>query len=118
MKYAHTGRACIITQTVCKVLAYRCSSVQLCSPHKICVFYHLVLHNPYKYISFTAEECSALPPLLNGAITYAPDMIADYDVGTVATYSCDPGFRLSGFETRQCLRGAIWSNLVPMCIGT
>ncbi len=45
-------------------------------------------------------------------------MTAPYDVDTVATHSCDPGFRLSGFETRQCLAGGIWSNLVPVCLGT
>ena len=62
--------------------------------------------------------CPTLAPIPNGVITYDPDMIADYDVDTVATYSCNPGFRLSGFETRQCLLGGIWSNLVPVCLGT
>ncbi len=60
-------------------------------------------------------ECRELPPLINGAITYAPDMMADYDVDTVATHSCNEGFVLLGFETRECLLGGIWSNLAPRC---
>ncbi len=67
--------------------------------------------------SFTAQ-CPPLPPLLNGAITYAPDMIADYDVDTVATHTCNPGFTLSGFETRVCLAERRWSGLVPTCLST
>ncbi len=72
------------------------------------------------YISFTVVvvECPALAPIPNGAITYAPDVTAPYDVDTVATHTCDPGFLLSGFETRQCLAGGIWSNLVPVCLST
>ncbi len=69
------------------------------------------------YISFTAQ-CPALAPIPNGAITYGPDMIPDFDVGTVATHSCDPGFRLSEFETRVCLDTGIWSGLIPVCQGT
>ncbi len=71
----------------------------------------------YTY-TFTAVKCLALAPIPNGAITYAPDVTAPYDVGTVATHSCDPGFLLSGFETRQCLAGGRWSGLVPVCLGT
>ncbi len=63
-------------------------------------------------------ECLELAPIPNGDITYDPDVTAPYDVDTVATHSCDPGFRLSGFETRQCLAGGIWSNLIPVCLGT
>ncbi len=77
------------------------------------VYNYCIIHN-----TFTAVGCPALPPIPNGAITYAPDMTAPYDVDTVATHSCDPGFRLSGFETRQCLAGGIWSNLIPVCVGT
>ncbi len=62
--------------------------------------------------------CPALPPIPNGAIAYDPDVTAPYEVDTVATHTCDPGFRLSGSETRQCLAGGIWSNLVPVCLGT
>ncbi len=60
-------------------------------------------------------ECTELPPIINGVITYAPDMMADYVEGTVATHSCNEGFVLLGFETRECLIGGIWSNLAARC---
>ncbi len=60
-------------------------------------------------------ECPALAPIPNGDITYAPDMIAPYDVDTVAIHSCDPGFRLVGSETLVCLFGGIWSDQPPVC---
>ncbi len=66
-------------------------------------------------ISFTVELCPALPPIPNGVITYGPDMIADFDVGTNATHTCDPGFRLLFSEIRTCLVGGSWSGLTPVC---
>ncbi len=64
-------------------------------------------------------ECPALAPIPNGAITYGPDMIPDFNVDTVATHSCDPGFFLTaGFETRVCLDTGRWSGLIPVCQGT
>ncbi len=84
--------------------------ISSCSTRSLLYNRHSPLH--------AALICPALPSIPNGAITYAPDMTAPYDVDTVATHSCDPGFRLSGFETRQCLAGGIWSNLVPVCLGT
>ncbi len=63
----------------------------------------------------TVVQCPALAPIPNGAITYDPDMIPDFDVGTVATHSCDPGFHLVGSETRVCLDSGRWSGLTPVC---
>ena len=36
-------------------------------------------------------------------------------VGSVATYSCDPGFSLVGDETRTCQSYGYWSGSVPCC---
>ncbi len=70
----------------------------------------------FVYTTFTAEECLALQPIPNGAITYGPDMIADYDVGTVATHTCNEGFvRVVGSENRTCLVGSRWSGFTPVC---
>ncbi len=66
-------------------------------------------------ISFTALECPALSPIPNGAISYGPDMIPDFYVDTVATHSCDPGFRLIGPQTRVCLLSTTWSDQPPAC---
>ncbi len=61
------------------------------------------------------EQCLALEPIPNGAITYAPDMMADYDVGTLATYSCGFGFFLVGSEFQLCIDGGIWLGQPPEC---
>ncbi len=80
-----------------------------------------------KLYSYAGIEC---PPLLgqvtNGMITYAPDTIPNYDLGTVATYACNEGFRLDitqgGSETRTCiddLNGdavGVFTNLPPRCV--
>ncbi len=66
--------------------------------------------------SFTVlVECPALALIPNGAITYGPDTIADFEVDTVATYSCNLGFGLVGFETRVCLQSGTWSGLTSVC---
>ncbi len=54
---------------------------------------------------FTTAECEPLPDFPNGMISYAPDMTANYSVGTVATYTCDSGFRFVpgvGNRMRHC----------------
>ena len=46
-------------------------------------------------------------------ITYAPDSTPDYDIGTVATYQCNPGFNLEGNATKICVplkNNAMWSG--------
>ncbi len=60
-------------------------------------------------------ECPVLPFFPNGVITYGPDMIAPYDVDTVATHTCNEGFRLLGSETRVCELGGRWSGLDRVC---
>ncbi len=64
---------------------------------------------------FFTGQCPALEPIPNGTITFAPDMMTDYDVGTVATYSCDFGFILVGSEAQLCIGGGIWSGQPPEC---
>ena len=44
--------------------------------------------------------------IASGVITYAPDSISNYSLGTTATYSCYTGFSLNlsaGSETRTCV---------------
>ncbi len=72
--------------------------------------FHIILY------SFTAEECSALAHIPNGVITYGPDMIADYDVGTVATHTCNEGFSMvARSPARVCLVSRRWSGFTPVC---
>ncbi|XP_064387502.1 uncharacterized protein LOC135335845 isoform X3 [Halichondria panicea] len=67
--------------------------------------------------------CDELAMITNGMIVYNADMTAPYDVGTVATYSCNPGFELvinPGSEMRTCAdagdgSGATFSGQAPTC---
>ncbi|XP_064387566.1 uncharacterized protein LOC135335869 isoform X2 [Halichondria panicea] len=73
-------------------------------------------------------ECLSLGQVTNGMITYAPDTTSNYDLGTVATYTCNEGYRLDitqgGSETRTCiddLNGdavGVFTNLPPRCVLT
>ena len=65
-----------------------------------------------------------LEEIENGMISYAIDNVGpEYDIGTVATYICDPGFQLnteSGDEMRTCTDGGVgvggvFSGNAPTC---
>ena len=74
----------------------------------------------------TAIECRNLPDIPNGVITYAPDTTPDYDLGTVAIYSCDTGFvldlSLGASEMRTCVDDmdndaeGVFDRQAPICI--
>ena len=59
--------------------------------------------------------CFELPPIVNGSITYAPDNVSDFEIGTVATYVCDPGFILVGDMTRVCSVLGLFNGEAPFC---
>ncbi|MBX3268954.1 MAG: hypothetical protein KF729_01765 [Sandaracinaceae bacterium] len=62
--------------------------------------------------SCTPADCApALVAPANGSVdrTTGPP-------GTVATFSCDDGFALSGAPTRTCQAGGAWSGESPTCI--
>ena len=56
---------------------------------------------------------------MNGLINYAPDDVADYDIGTVASYQCNPGFILVGVTARDCVEAAdstgVFEGEAPIC---
>ena len=64
-------------------------------------------------------QCDELPAIVNGFIIYAPDDVALYDIGTVATYECNPGFILVGDMTRDCVgvdvNTAEFNREAPVC---
>ena len=74
--------------------------------------------SPYNIL--TALQCLDLPPIANGSITYAPDNVPNFDLGTVATYECDTGYILSGNVDRICVEGGENSGLfnrdAPVCL--
>ncbi len=64
----------------------------------------------------------------NGMISYSPDMTAPYSVDTVATYTCNSGFRFLagvGDQMRTCtettesestvVSGAEFGGMAPSC---
>ena len=65
-------------------------------------------------------ECLLLPNILNGGISYSPDMDA--------TYSCDIGYFLDvsqGSRVRTCMYNydpidsmGVWSGQEPRCVST
>ena len=67
--------------------------------------------------------CMALPPLMNGQLSYATDTIAPYNFGTIATHICDTGFGIIGNVGRTCEKvgtspvGA-WSGTATTCGGS
>ena len=70
----------------------------------------------------SAIECEPLPNIVNGSIIYAEDTIANYELGTVATYLCDDGFFLMGEDQRNCTVGdgtsavGVFDKPLPTCI--
>lgn len=62
----------------------------------------------------------------NGTVSYSNDSVEGlYSLGTVVTYSCDPGFQLethAGDDMRTCVDGgtgvgSVFSGVAPTCDG-
>ena len=58
--------------------------------------------------------CNLLTVPTNGSISYSNDT---RDLGTVATYSCDPGYEVMGDMTRTCDSADTWSGTDTTCEG-
>ncbi len=77
-------------------------------------------------MSVAAIQCNPLDGIENGVITYATDITPNHDLGTIATYECDPGYflglSLGESITRTCMDDdgldAIghFSGQAPRCI--
>ena len=55
--------------------------------------------------------CPELTPPENGGVKFS----AGTDIGSIATYSCNSGFVLSGSGIRICGEGGLWSGDAPTC---
>ena len=67
-------------------------------------------------IIYPTAICPDLDTLVNGEISYDPDMTSPFrDIGTVATHTCEDGFVLVGAGTRECQIGGTWSGSPPTC---
>lgn len=56
------------------------------------------------------RKCPKLENPHNGHVE-----LSGWTYGHMATYTCDPGFILSGDESRTCQSNAAWSGALPMC---
>ncbi len=61
--------------------------------------------------------CSDLPPLMNGGITYEAGSDNSRPVNTIATFTCDNGYTLTGGSFRACQNDRTWSGTTPTCRG-
>ena len=66
----------------------------------------------YGFTSHTAF-CETLPSIANGMISYSTNVMGQYNLGTVATYTCNPGYELTGpgDEMRTCVDNGDGSGL-------
>ena len=56
------------------------------------------------------DGCGPLPPPENGNVDASITTI-----GSVATYSCNNGFLISGISQRICQTDGFWSESAPSC---
>ncbi len=62
-------------------------------------------------------NCSDLPPLMNGGITYTDGLVDSRPINSIATFTCDNGYTLTGGSFRQCQNAGTWSATAPTCQG-
>ncbi len=67
--------------------------------------------------------CTDLRDPSNGQIHFTTDDLAPFELGTMAMYSCDPGYGLEGVPTvRKCESDGSslvgnWTGAAPSCEG-
>ena len=59
--------------------------------------------------------CFNLPPLMNGVITYTDGLVDSRPINTIATFTCDNGYTLTGGSFRACQNDGTWSGSAPTC---
>lgn len=79
--------------------------------------YHCVLPDHRRtvvHINVQEETCQELSPTNNLKISYTSRSLF---LGTVAQFSCSPGYELHGPPSIVCLNGGRWSKFPPRCTG-
>ncbi len=62
--------------------------------------------------------CFDLPPLMNGVVAYTAGPADSRPINTIATFTCDNGYTITGGNFRQCLNDGTWSGTTPTCLST
>ena len=95
-------------------------------PLIMCIYIHdllSVVSLKWLYGSvFTIEHirtpCETLTWPRSGMVSYSKNgTVNNIPVGTVATYSCDPGHIVTGDMTRTCQSNGSWDGSDPTCDG-
>lgn len=60
-------------------------------------------------------ECPSLPTIHNGHHT--GQHVDQFVAGLSVTYSCEPGYLLTGKKTIKCLSSGDWDGVIPTCKG-
>ncbi|XP_028615866.1 complement receptor type 2 isoform X6 [Grammomys surdaster] len=58
-------------------------------------------------------DCPSLPAIHNGHHT--GQHVNQFVVGLTVTYSCEPGYLLTGKKTIKCLSSGDWDGVIPTC---
>ncbi len=73
--------------------------------------------NPFvECTCFSTGICSDLPSLANGMISYSAGSTNNRPINTLATFSCNPGYTLTGGGLfKHCTSEGSWSGSTPVC---
>ncbi len=52
---------------------------------------------------------------MNGGITYTGGLVNSRPINTIATFTCDNGYTLTGGSARACQNDGTWSGSAPTC---
>ena len=79
-------------------------------PH--CWKSHVVAHIYFTHVnSYFFIDCGNLTDPTNGSVSFT---LTTYN--ELVSYTCDPGFTLTGSSSRICQQDATWSSSAPNCI--
>ena len=92
------------------------------SPHvNVSLLEELKIHFQQLFLP-AAIECPALTAPMNGQVSYATDTTPNFEIDTVATFTCDSGFSLNGgVSTLTCADDdqmdnvGTWGGTEPTC---
>ena len=59
---------------------------------------------------YSVGRCDELRDPQNGRVLYS-----SHDIGEIASYECDHGYRLTGQPKRQCQDSGRWTDTAPTC---
>ncbi len=94
---------------------------------KLCEFFTCICKLVFNiYTTIIVVMCEELPAIIDGAVTFHKDMEAPYDGLTVAMYSCDLGYILSGGDQVRICESILvggelvgrWTGSEPTCEST